>query len=93
MARLFELLTADPHLGEVRHILLDSTIVRAHVHTGEARRKKGVGGAGVGPQPGRLYQLDKVHRLGLTYSSAIAFHVPSSCLTGQRGEGVRWTGH
>jgi putative transposase len=41
MARLFELLTADPQLGEVRRILIDSTIVRAHVHAAGARRKKG----------------------------------------------------
>jgi putative transposase len=41
MARLFKLLTADPHLGEIRRILIDSTIVRAHVHAAGARRKKG----------------------------------------------------
>lgn len=41
MARLFELLTADPQLGEIRRILIDSTIVRAHVHAAGARRKKG----------------------------------------------------
>lgn len=40
MARLFELLTADPPLGEVRRILIDSTIVRAHVHAAGARKKK-----------------------------------------------------
>jgi len=40
MARLFELLTADPQLGEVRRILIDSTIVRAHVHAAGARKKK-----------------------------------------------------
>ena len=41
MARLFELLTADPQLGDVRRILIDSTIVRAHPHAAGARRKKG----------------------------------------------------
>jgi hypothetical protein len=40
MARLFALLTANPHLGEVRRILIDSTIVRAHVHAAGARKKK-----------------------------------------------------
>jgi putative transposase len=29
---LFELLTADPTFGEVRRVLIDSTIVRAHRH-------------------------------------------------------------
>lgn len=37
---LFELLTADPELGEVRRVLIDSTIVRAHQHAAGARRKK-----------------------------------------------------
>ena len=37
---LFELLTAEPGLGEVRRVLLDSTIVRAHQHAAGARRKK-----------------------------------------------------
>ena len=37
---LFELLTADPELGEVRRVLIDSTIVRAHHHAAGARRKK-----------------------------------------------------
>lgn len=40
MARLFELLTDNPRLGEVRRILIDSTIVRAHVHAAGARKKK-----------------------------------------------------
>jgi putative transposase len=40
MARLFELLTDKPHLGEVRRILIDSTIVRAHAHAAGARKKK-----------------------------------------------------
>jgi putative transposase len=37
---LFELLTANPQLGEVRRVLIDSTIVRAHAHAAGARRKK-----------------------------------------------------
>ena len=37
---LFELLTADPELGDVRRVLLDSTIVRAHQHAAGAPRKK-----------------------------------------------------
>src|SRR5438270_3884442 len=37
---LFELLTADPRLGEVRRVLIDSTVVRAHQHAAGARRKK-----------------------------------------------------
>ena len=36
---LFELLTANPAFGEVRRVLLDSTIVRAHAHAAGARRK------------------------------------------------------
>jgi transposase len=40
MARLFELLTSNPQLGEVRRILIDSTIVRAHAHAAGARKKK-----------------------------------------------------
>lgn len=38
--RLFELLTATPDFGEVRRVLVDSTIVRAHQHAAGARRKK-----------------------------------------------------
>jgi transposase len=41
MARLFERLTEDPQLGEGRRRLVDSTIVRAHLHAAGARRKKG----------------------------------------------------
>lgn len=35
---LFELLTAEPDLGEVRRVLIDSTTVRAHQHAAGARR-------------------------------------------------------
>jgi putative transposase len=41
LRRLFELLTADPRFDEVRRVLIDSTIVRAHQHAAGARRKKG----------------------------------------------------
>jgi transposase len=44
LARLFELLTADPAFGEVRRVLIDSTIVRAHAHAAGARRKKSASG-------------------------------------------------
>jgi putative transposase len=40
LQRLFELLTANPNLGEVRRILIDSTVVRAHQHAAGARRRK-----------------------------------------------------
>ena len=40
MARLFELLTADPQFGEIRRVLIDSTVVRAHRHASGAARKK-----------------------------------------------------
>jgi putative transposase len=39
LQRLFELLTADPQFGEVRRLLVDSTIVRAHQHAAGARKK------------------------------------------------------
>ena len=37
---LFEALTADPAFADVRRVLIDSTIVRAHQHASGARRKK-----------------------------------------------------
>src|SRR3954454_8843149 len=37
---LFESLTADPELGDIRRVLIDSTVVRAHQHAAGARRKK-----------------------------------------------------
>ena len=40
LRRLFEALTADPQFGDVRRVLIDSTIVRAHQHAAGARRKK-----------------------------------------------------
>jgi transposase len=41
LLRLFELLTADPQFDEVRQVLIDSTIIRAHQHAAGSRRKKG----------------------------------------------------
>ena len=38
--RLFEAMTADPSFGDVRRVLVDSTIVRAHQHAAGARRTK-----------------------------------------------------
>ena len=40
LRRLFEAMTADPAFGEVRRVLIDSTVVRAHQHAAGARRKK-----------------------------------------------------
>ena len=40
LGRLFELLTANPARGDVRRVLIDSTIVRAHQHSAGAPRKK-----------------------------------------------------
>ena len=40
LRRLFEPLTANPALGEVRRVPIDSTIVRAHRHAAGARREK-----------------------------------------------------
>jgi putative transposase len=40
LRRLFEALTDNPAFGEVRRVLIDSTIVRAHQHAAGARRKK-----------------------------------------------------
>jgi transposase len=39
LRRLFEALTADPAFGEVRRVLIDSAIARAHQHAAGARRK------------------------------------------------------
>ena len=40
LQKLFELLSANPDLGELRRILIDSTVIRAHQHAAGARRKK-----------------------------------------------------
>ena len=50
---LFELLTADPALGEVRRVLIDSTIVRAHQHSAGAQRKKKRSGRSARPRSRR----------------------------------------
>lgn len=53
LARLFELMTADPQFGEVRRVLVDSTHVRAHRHgAGAARRRKRLGAAESGRRQG-----------------------------------------
>ena len=51
---LFEALTAEPELGEVRRVLIDSTIVRAHQHASGAPRKKSDAGR-LGRQRLRLW--------------------------------------
>jgi putative transposase len=40
LTKLFELLTDDPEFVEVRRVLVDSTIVRAHRHAAGASKKK-----------------------------------------------------
>ena len=40
LRRVFEALTAEPDFGEVRRVLLDSTVIRAHLHAAGARRRK-----------------------------------------------------
>lgn len=42
LAKLFELLTANPSFDEVKRVLIDSTIVRAHRHAAGASKKKGL---------------------------------------------------
>jgi transposase len=54
LAALFELLTAAPELGEVRRVMIDSTVVRAHQHAAGARRKKSDSGRG-GQRPLRVW--------------------------------------
>jgi transposase len=53
LQRLFEALTADPAFGDVRRVLIDSTIVRAHQHAAGARRKKKRSGRGGRRRPRR----------------------------------------
>ena len=48
---LFELMTADPDLGDVRRALIDSTVVRAHQHAAGARRKESGSGRTGRPEP------------------------------------------
>ena len=50
LRRVFEALTAEPALGEVRRVFLDSSVVRAHLHAaGAARKKSGSGRRGRRP--------------------------------------------
>jgi putative transposase len=51
LRRLFELLTADPRFGDVRRVLVDSTLVRAHRHAAGAARKKKSSGPGGARRP------------------------------------------
>ena len=44
LRRLFEALTADPAFEDVRRVLIDSTIVRAHQHAAATGRKGGASG-------------------------------------------------
>ena len=41
LRRVFEALTADPDLGEVRRAFIDSTVLRAHQHAAGAQKKAG----------------------------------------------------
>jgi hypothetical protein len=41
-------------LEAVAEPFVDSTVIRAHPHAAEAPKKKGCGGAGARPQPGRV---------------------------------------
>lgn len=52
LPRLFEAMTADPACGDVRRVLVDSAIVRAHRHAAGAPRKKNSPGR-PGRRPGR----------------------------------------
>lgn len=42
LSKLFELLTSDPAFADVRRVLVDSTIIRAHRHAAGGARKKGM---------------------------------------------------
>jgi putative transposase len=53
LRRLFEALTAHPTFADVRRVLIDSTIVRAHQHAAGARRKKKRSARGGRPKPKR----------------------------------------
>lgn len=49
LAKLFELLTANPEFGDVRRALIDSTVIRVHQHAAGAPRSK-KRSAGSGPR-------------------------------------------
>lgn len=53
LRRLFEALTADPAFGDVRRVLIDSTIVRAHQHAAGAPRAKKSSGRAARRRPRR----------------------------------------
>jgi transposase len=80
LARLFELMTADPQFGEVRRVPVDSTNVRAHRHAAGAPRKNkriGVGRSaarqGLGRSRGGL--TSKIVVTAADESTAIAVDV------------------
>src|SRR3954451_19451308 len=80
LARLFELMTADPQFGEVRRVLVDSTNVRAHRHAaGAARKAKHLGAStsarrqGLGRSRGGL--ASKIVLTAADESTAIAVDV------------------
>jgi putative transposase len=50
LRRLFEALTANPAFGEVRRVLIDSTIARAHQHAAGSRRRKKRSGPSARPR-------------------------------------------
>ena len=53
LRRLFRAMTADPQFGDIKRVLTDSTIVRAHQHAAGARRKKKSSGPSGRPRPRR----------------------------------------
>ena len=44
LRRLFEAMTADPQFGEVRRVLVDSTVARAHRHAAGAAWERSTSG-------------------------------------------------
>jgi transposase len=87
---LFELLTANPAFGEIRRVLIDSTIVRAHPHAAGARRRaKGIGmqrsatGQGLGRSRGGF--TTKIMLTAADEDTAIAVEV----VPGQAGDAPR----
>ena len=50
LRRLFEALTDNPAFGEVRRVLIDSTIVRAHQHAAGSRRTQKRSGPSARPR-------------------------------------------
>lgn len=90
LTALFEVLTADPAFGEVRRVLLDSTIVRAHAHAAGARRTaKRIGAArsataqGLGRSRGGF--TTKVVLIAADEDTAVAVEV----IPGQAGDAPR----